>query len=221
MFRSLISTVKRLTVIAALTSVGVVAMPVVAEAQSGVQFQRVYGAVAAPAGHTDFCRRRPSLCIGTSGQGAVALDHRALNDLVEVNNAVNGAIRAESDQALFGVVEHWDVAQQAGDCEDYALLKQRLLIARGWPSGALLLTVVIDETGGGHAVLVVRTTKGDVVLDNRTNAIDLWNSVPYRFVKRQSHVDPRAWVALDPEFVRPVRMSIATLTDSWRMGSDR
>ena len=54
-----------------------------------------------------------------------------------------------------------------GDCEDYALLKRHTLIRKGWPVGSLLLTVVRDEKGEGHAVLTARTKQGDFILDNK------------------------------------------------------
>ena len=38
-------------------------------------------------------------------------------------------------------------------CEDYALLKRHELMQLGWPSSALLMTVVMDESFEGHAVL--------------------------------------------------------------------
>ena len=66
-----------------------------------------------------------------------------------------------------------------GDCEDYALLKQKLLIERGWPSSSLLMTVVRDEKGEGHAVLTARTSQGDFVLDNKVEAVKLWNRSGY------------------------------------------
>ncbi len=44
-----------------------------------------------------------------------------------------------------------------GDCEDYALLKRKMLMQAGWPREALLMTVVRDKKGEGHAVLTVKT----------------------------------------------------------------
>jgi len=206
--------------------IAVALMPVTvgetAQAAQGVQFQKVYGVVPAPTGHVDLCARRPTLCRANNAQRQrITLNAATWNDLVEINAAVNGAIMAASDQQMHGVVERWDVAEHAGDCEDYALLKQRLLMARGWPQDALLLTVVLDENGGGHAVLVVRTTEGDFVLDNRMDRVELWNSLPYRFVKRQSFQDPRVWVALDPAFARQARVASASLSNVWTAAQDR
>ena len=78
------------------------------------------------------------------------------------------------------------------------VLKRRMLMQRGWPASALLITVVRDELGEGHAVLTVRTTSGDLVMDNRLDDVVTWHALPYDFIKRQSSVNPMAWVALTP-----------------------
>ncbi len=119
--------------------------------------------------------------------------------LTEVNLGVNRSIEPVTDMELYGVSDYWTMPRNGkGDCEDYALLKRHLLIQAGWPPSALLITVVRDEKMEGHAVLTARTSKGDFILDNKTDDIKLWNRTSYRFVMRQSYLDPRAWVALDP-----------------------
>jgi predicted transglutaminase-like cysteine proteinase len=47
-----------------------------------------------------------------------------------------------------------------GDCNAYVLLKRKLLIAAGWPTSSVLITVVYTADGEGHAVLTVRTGAG-------------------------------------------------------------
>jgi predicted transglutaminase-like cysteine proteinase len=94
------------------------------------------------------------------------------------------------------VIERWSYPDDGyGDCEDYALLKRRMLIESGWPREALLLTVVRGEREG-HAVLTVTTDKGDYVLDNINSDVLLWSNTSYRFIKRQSEYDPNVWVSL-------------------------
>ena len=73
----------------------------------------------------------------------------------------------------------------------------------GWPASALLMTVVFDEKGEGHAVLTARTLQGDFILDNKTDEIKLWSKTGYQFVMRQSYLNPRVWMALDPREVNP------------------
>ena len=102
----------------------------------------------------------------------------------------------EPDLEHWGVIERWSYPDDGyGDCEDYALLKRRMLIESGWPREALLLTVVRGEREG-HAVLTVTTDKGDYVFDNLNSDVLLWSNTSYRFIKRQSQYDPNVWVSL-------------------------
>jgi predicted transglutaminase-like cysteine proteinase len=96
-----------------------------------------------------------------------------------------------------GLVERWSYPDDGyGDCEDYVLLKQRMLVQSGWPREALLVTVVRDEKGEGHAVLTVTTDQGDYVLDNQNEDILLWSETGYRFIKRQSQFSRNNWISL-------------------------
>src|SRR5204862_2267490 len=122
---------------------------------------------------------------------------KAWNDLVHVNNWVNEHIQPLTDLEHWGVVERWSYPDDGyGDCEDYVLLKRRMLMQAGWPRQALLITVVRDLKGEGHAILTVKTDKGEFILDNEQDRILLWSETDYRFVKRQSQTDPNVWVSL-------------------------
>ena len=77
------------------------------------------------------------------------------------------------------------------------LLKRRDLIRKGWPTGALLITVVRQRNGDGHAVLTVLTDRGDLVLDNLNPRVLVWNATNYEYVKRQSEYDSGQWVGID------------------------
>jgi predicted transglutaminase-like cysteine proteinase len=83
-----------------------------------------------------------------------------------------------------------------GDCEDYVLMKRKMLIDAGWPREALLITVVRDKNDEGHAVLTVKTDKGEFILDNQNENVVPWTETGYHFIKRQSQSDPNVWVAL-------------------------
>jgi predicted transglutaminase-like cysteine proteinase len=88
------------------------------------------------------------------------------------------------------------------------LLKRQRLMQAGWPASALLVTVVMDEKNEGHAVLTARTAHGDFILDNKTDEVKLWSKTGYRFVMRQSYLNARIWMSLDPkEAVPTVAMS--------------
>ena len=54
--------------------------------------------------------------------------------------------------------------------------------------------MLFRSDGEGHAVLLVRTDRGDLVLDNQVGTIDLWNQTPYKFIKRQSQANAGQWV---------------------------
>ena len=162
-----------------------------------------------PIGWVEFCVEKPQECSGAPTiPRDVVLTTKAWKDLVRVNRWTNETIRPMTDVEHWGVVEKWSYPDDGyGDCEDYVLLKRRLLMQAGWPRSALLITVVRDKKGEGHAVLTVKTDKGDFVLDNQNEDILLWSDTGYRFVKRQSQSDPNVWVDLDDP-----RPAIATAT---------
>mgnify|MGYP001267568603 CR=1 FL=1 len=163
-------------------------------------FAKAHQQALAPMGFIDFCKRFPASCTRQKTTPArIALTPERLRELVSVNDYVNRKIQPETDQNLFGLEEYWTIPVDAGDCEDYALLKQYYLEQLGWPRSTLLLTVVIDERGDGHAVLTVKTTAGDLILDNQNPTVLDWTKTPYEFVKRQSSYDPRIWESLDPK----------------------
>ncbi len=160
----------------------------------------VYGSTDAPIGHVQFCSDHPDDCREDAyGDVKVILTEDRWNELQTVNREVNLAIKPVSDQVQYGVIEKWTYPDSGkGDCEDYVLLKKRKLIQLGWPSSALLITVVRDENDEGHAVLTVRTHRGDLILDNKHSRILAWQSTPYTYIKRQSALDPRHWDSLVP-----------------------
>ena len=185
----------------------VAASPLAAEPMSALPatgkasvFMQVYGPVQPPYGFVRYCEARPDGCV-SKGFIDVRFQPSAveLSELDEINRSVNSAIKPVTDAEAYGVSEYWTIPTDKGDCEDYALLKQEVLIRRGWPSSALLMTVVRDERGEGHAVLTARTSQGDYILDNKIDDLRLWNKTGYQFVMRQSYVDPRVWVSLDEE----------------------
>lgn len=162
---------------------------------------KVSGWTNPPVGYVDFCRNFPEECRPVGSDAAKALTERRWQDLQEVNTFVNRIILPATDRDFHGVDEVWTLPETRGDCEDYVLLKRKWLVERGWPTGALLVTVVFDEVGDGHAVLLVRTNGGDYVLDNKIDAIRPWHETAYRFVKRQSVNDPNRWVSVgDPRW---------------------
>lgn len=154
-------------------------------------------AVNPPAGYVEFCARKPREC-GTSSlrQEMINMDARRWSEVSAINVNINQQVTSGVDLELFGKEEHWTIAEKAGDCEDYVLLKKKQLEALGYPSSALLITVVMDENNEGHAVLTIAADTGDYVLDNRREEILPFASTGYQFIKRQSQLDPQRWVSL-------------------------
>ena len=172
---------------------------VISPATRAPEFMRVYGSSQPPYGFVAFCERMPQECVVTSSDDSrYRATPQSLSELDEVNRSVNHEIEPATDMEVYGVAEYWTLPTTRGDCEDYQLLKRHRLITRGWPSSALLMTVVRDEKNEGHAVLTARTTQGDYILDNKVDVVRLWNQTPYHYVMRQSYMDPKVWVSLDP-----------------------
>ena len=118
--------------------------------------------------------------------------------LVRINNRVNREIKPMPDQRHFGRVNVWVYPTDGkGDCKAYALVKQRKLIAAGFPREALLITIVWTKEDQGHAVLMARTNKGDYILDNLSPKVLLWTQTTHDYVKRQSVSHPNQWVYID------------------------
>jgi predicted transglutaminase-like cysteine proteinase len=152
----------------------------------------------APIGWIEFCAEHPRDCESKPLEARdVVLTPKAWKDLQRINKWVNDQIKPMTDYDHWGVAERWSYPDDGyGDCEDYVLLKRRMLMQAGWPRQALLITVVRDKKGEGHAVLTVKTDKGEFILDNQEDEVLLWSETGYRYVKRQSQTDPNLWVAL-------------------------
>lgn len=165
---------------------------------AGQEFMVTAGHTSQPIGHYDFCRRYARECsVRSSAIARVQLTPQLWSELVNVNASVNLAIEPATDQEVYGVPEYWAYPTTRGDCEDLVLLKRRDLIEMGWPVGALLITVVRQRNGEGHAVLTVTTDRGDFILDSLQPVVRLWNDTDYQYVKRQSQFNSGQWVAID------------------------
>jgi len=178
--------------------VAALAAPSANAASEAPLFIAVGASARPPIGWIEFCSEYAPEC-ETKPVAArdVVLTAKGWKDLLRVNKGVNEAIKPITDLEHWGVVERWNYPDDGyGDCEDYVLLKRRMLMQAGWPRQVLLITVVRDKHGDGHAVLTVKTDKGELILDNQNEEILLWSETGYRFVKRQSQSDPNVWLAL-------------------------
>nr|WP_233384535.1 transglutaminase-like cysteine peptidase [Methylobacterium sp. C25] len=146
---------------------------------------------------TEFCKSYATECaVDTNEPARITLTPAVWSLVTSVNRRVNDRIQARTDQEHWGVPDRWDLAEDGvGDCEDYQLLKRRLLAEAGLPRRAMRMTVVIDEKGEGHAVLTLITDRGDFALDNKTSTVMAWHETGYTYIKRESQ-DAVAWVSL-------------------------
>lgn len=165
---------------------------------SNAAFAQTVGPTSIPIGHVDFCKRYRAEC-GPNATIAAAepLTEIRWQQLVAVNNGVNSEIVPVTDSDYYNIGELWDYPDGYGDCEDFALAKRRDLIQMGWHPSTLMIAVVRQQNGDGHAVLLARTDHGDLILDNLEARILVWNETPYQFVKRQSQAHAGEWVLID------------------------
>lgn len=190
----------------AFLALGLTGLTPAVAARAASSYAPVGAQTTPPIGYVEFCRQQPGSC-GTPTRDArdIVLNKQAMRDLKAVNDQVNEAIVPVTDADLYGRVEVWAFPTKGkGDCEDYVLLKRRMLMDAGWPASALLITVVRDRKGDGHAVLMVKTDRGEFVLDNQEAEIRDWRMTGYRYVKRQSQQDPNVWVSLGDTQTTPV-----------------
>jgi predicted transglutaminase-like cysteine proteinase len=163
----------------------------------------------APIGWVEFCAESPGECRTSASEPRdIVMTQAAWRDLLRVNRWVNETVKPMTDMEHWGVIEKWSIPTDGyGDCEDYVLMKRKLLIDAGWPREALLITVVRDKQGEGHAVLTVKTDKGEFILDNQNENVVAWTETGYRFVKRQSQRDQNVWVSLGDNRPAPATAS--------------
>ncbi|ABX62327.1 hypothetical protein C064_01153 [Brucella suis 63/252] len=150
-----------------------------------------------PIGHYELCQRHPAECSSISRSSAsLKLTQRLWQQIIDVNERVNTTIAPMTDMEVWGQEEYWEYPTTAGDCDDYMLLKRRELMALGVPANTLLFTVVRQPNGEGHAVLTVRTDRGDFILDNLDPRVLAWNKTDYTYLKRQSTYSTGSWVSI-------------------------
>lgn len=148
-----------------------------------------------PIGHFEFCKTYVDECrIQSIGVQPLIGGAKTMQLIVTVDAQVNAAIRPETDLEVYGKDEVWAYPKTAGDCEDYVLLKRKILMNKGISPANLLITVVRKRDGEGHAVLTVRTQHGDYILDNLTDDVLAWEDTDYRYLKRQSSEHTGRWV---------------------------
>lgn len=146
----------------------------------------IEGSFNAPLGYQIFCLSNPRHCRG-GGASEVRYTEQLGALLQRVNSGVNNSIAPRNDTK-----DVWSIGVSQGDCEEYALAKRAELIRGGVPASAVRIAMAKTRGGEGHAVVVVRTDVGDLVLDNLTSRIKNWDDTGLRWVGIAS-ANARAW----------------------------
>jgi predicted transglutaminase-like cysteine proteinase len=158
----------------------------------------------APFQHVRFCLRYPSDCkTNPTENERIDLNAETSELLKRVNRSVNMSIIPTPKSYGPNLGDGWTIAPEMGDCNDYAVTKRHELLENGLPSRALRLSVVKTASGIGHLVLVVVTTKGDIVMDDLTEVIRPWQSTDYHWLKIQSATDSKFWYVIKAPAVGP------------------
>ena len=151
--------------------------------------------VSAPVGASGLCAKYRWAC---APSGRARINQRDVISLAAtVNTNVNRQTRTIADQTQYGREEYWTLpTARGGDCEDFVLLKKKTLIEHGVASDNLLIATVLDHDLNSHAVLVLRTATGDLILDNLNKNILPWKKTGYTFLKLQNPAAPGSWHAV-------------------------
>lgn len=185
----------------AAASIGIAALMVSFSAQAGTgAFMQTGKLTSQPIGHYEFCKREAAECnIVSRDTRTLSLNNSNWQHIQTINLSINERIKPMTDMEIYGVEEYWAYPTTVGDCEDYVLLKQRELAKAGIPMTDLLITVVRKPDGEGHAVLTVRTDRGDFVLDNLTDEVLRWDETDYTYLKRQAANHTGRWVTIESQ----------------------
>ena len=135
-------------------------------------------------------------------QARTPLSHEARAVIEGVNRQVNRSLASASDWKIYGRRDYWALPLSrpgraaAGDCEDFVMEKRHRLLAAGFPMAQLSIALLRTRWGETHAVLLVETDEGALVLDNRSSDVRPWWRLKERWIMRQSPENPSAWVAV-------------------------
>ena len=113
----------------------------------------------------------------------------------QVNKLVN-QIKYIEDRANWNKSDYWatpvEFLERGGDCEDYAITKYVALRALGFPENRLRIAVVQDLIKDiPHAVLIVYSDEGPLILDNQTRLVKKVENV-FRY-KPHFSINRHAW----------------------------
>jgi predicted transglutaminase-like cysteine proteinase len=139
-------------------------------------------------GWTAFCGENPDNPMTTNtGDTQITMSDQLMADMLEVNAEVNNNYKYKFDSENYGIGDVWTPMSEGGtgDCEDFALTKAKLLIAKGYPASAIHIEIGVTAKGTGHAWLVIQTSTVEFALDLGQSTPVPNGSLPYTNRKRQ------------------------------------
>ncbi len=180
-----------------LTLAGAVTVGSATPAQSDGTYLTSGRSIDPPAGFRGICARYDWVCARRSANARSMTDPERIALARGVNSHVNRTVREISDRRQYRKAEHWALpTARGGDCEDFALMKKHELIRRGVAPERLLSATALTKKRVPHAVLILRTGTGDLVLDNLTDRIRPWRETDHSYLRIQDPQDPRRWQML-------------------------
>ncbi|MBC7836796.1 transglutaminase-like cysteine peptidase [Acetobacteraceae bacterium] len=143
-------------------------------------------------GASRFCVRHPGQCT-PQGAESIVITKEIRARIESVNKEVNRRI-TPVEETRANNADVWRYNVTAGDCEDYALTK-RFELDKFLPRSALRIATGKTPRGTDHAVLIVVTDQGNLVLDSRNDEITTVGKSPYHFEGMMS-ANPKIWESM-------------------------
>lgn len=117
-------------------------------------------------------------------QDLSAFKGQSLEDMAYSVNSLLNQVRYVSDNTNYGKSDYWatpiEFLTRGGDCEDYAIAKYTALRILGVPEERMRVAIVQDlQKNIPHAVLIVYTDKGAMVLDNQIKSATRADSISH------------------------------------------
>ena len=173
----------------------------------------------APAGVGPYCSSRPSaaaqkfwnaLCVGGEAPTVVPLTPERWEEFASIQHQVRAEI-------IYGPAQSWDPLAAIGDCKTYAARTALRLLDDGWPAGALRIATAFVNDGGpqqgaSHAVVLVDTDKGTIVLDSRQSGPQPWEALDYIWLGAQAPGGHGRWNLLTTDVAQLRSALLANLT---------
>lgn len=109
---------------------------------------------------------------------------RSLIGMADGVNDMMNRVRYIGDQRNWGRSDYWETPieflTRGGDCEDFAIAKYASLRALGVPENLMRIAIVKDtEKNIPHAILIVYTEEGPMVLDNQIKRMTRANTITH------------------------------------------